>query len=106
MNVVIIGNACEEAVLLRAGVKEARLVIAAREDDGENAFIALVSKDINPDISVLAVANSTAAIPRLKLARADMVFAPNAIGGRILVDLASGKSIEEDHQEFVDSTPI
>ena len=106
MNLVIVGNACEESILTRAGVKDARLVIAAKEDDGENAFIALVSKDINPDISVLAVAKSRAAIPRLKLARADMVFAPNAIGGRILVDLASGKSIEESNQEFVDSTPI
>ena len=106
MNLVIVGNACEESILTRAGVKDARLVIAAKEDDGENAFIALVSKDINPDISVLAVANSRAAVPRLKLARADMVFAPNAIGGRILVDLASGKTIEESNQEFVDATPI
>ena len=102
---IVTGNACEESVLIRAGVKDARLVIAAREDDGENAFISLVAKDINPRISVLAVANTTAAMPRLKLARADLVFAPNAIGGRILVELASGNNLEASHSEFVDSTP-
>ena len=81
-------------------------MIAAREDDGQNAFIALVAKDINPNIAVLAVANSTEAIPRLKLARADLVFAPNALGSRLLVDLAMGKEIPEAHDNFIDKAPI
>lgn len=99
---VIRGDACEESVLIEAGIRSARLIIAARDDDGSNAFISLVAKDINPEISVLAVANSVAAIPRLKLASADLVFAPNALGGRLLVDLAMGKDIAEDHRDLID----
>ena len=100
---VITGNACEENVLVDAGVRKARLVIAAHDDDGENAFISLVSKDLNPKILILAVASSEKAIPRLKLARADAVFAPHVLGGRLLVDLAMGKQIAQEHQDLLDS---
>jgi len=98
---VIRGNPCEESVLNEAGIESARLVIAAQEDDGQNAFISLVSKDLKDGISVLAVANSVQAIGRLKLAGADLVFAPNALGGRILVDLVMGKEISEDHRDLI-----
>jgi voltage-gated potassium channel len=101
---VITGNACEESVLREAGIATARLVIAARDDDGENAFIALVSKDINPEVSVLAIASSAKAIPRLKLARADLVFAPHVLGGRLLVDLATGKELSAEQRELLEGT--
>ena len=99
---VIAGNACEESVLMAAGVDKGRLVIAARDDDGENAFISLVAKDLNPKVLVLAVASSEKAIPRLKLARADAVFAPHVLGGRLLVDLAMGKQIAEEHNDLLE----
>ena len=98
---IVRGNPWEEPVLDEAGIKTARLVIAAQQDDGQNAFIALVAKDLKKDVSVLAVANSVKAIGRLKLARADLVFAPNALGGRIMVDLAMGKEISEDHRDLI-----
>ncbi|MGH7995692.1 MAG: NAD-binding protein, partial [Opitutaceae bacterium] len=65
---VVEGDATDDAVLEEAGIRHARLVIAAREDDGENAFIALGSKELNPNARVLAVASSAASIRRLKLA--------------------------------------
>jgi len=68
---VVKGNPSHEKILLEAGVKTARLVIAAREDDGDNAFISLVAKDLNPQVRVLAVATTAGAISRLKLAQAD-----------------------------------
>ena len=98
---IVRGNPWEESVLDEAGIKTARLVIAAQQDDGQNAFIALVAKDLKKDVSVLAVANSVKAIGRLKLAKADLVFAPNALGGRIMVDLAMGKEISEDHRDLI-----
>ena len=38
---VIEGDATSEEVLKQAGIQRARMVIAAREDDSENAFIVL-----------------------------------------------------------------
>lgn len=99
---IIRGNPCEESILTDAGIQSARLVIAAQQDDGQNAFISLVAKDLKEDISVLAIANSVSAIARLKLARADLVFAPNALGGRIMVDLVMGKEISEDHRDLIE----
>jgi voltage-gated potassium channel len=78
------------------------MVIAAREDDGENAFIALVSKDLNPSVRLLAVASSALSIRRLKLARADLVFSPAAVGSRLLADLVEGNEISPAFQDLLE----
>jgi voltage-gated potassium channel len=95
----IIGDAVEDAVLEQAGIRQALLVIAASEDDAENALITLTAKDLNPKVRVLALAETPEHIPRLKRARADLVFAPAAVGGRLLATLVEGKTIEP---EFLD----
>lgn len=102
---VVKGNPSDERILLEAGAKTARMVIAAREDDGENAFISLMAKDLNPQVQVLAVASSAAAIPRLKLAQADLVFAPAALGGRLLVNLVEGNNISCEFEDLLVGEP-
>jgi voltage-gated potassium channel len=102
---VVKGSPSEEKVLLAAGAKTARMVIAAREDDGENAFISLVAKDLNPQVRVLALAGSAGAISRLKLAHADLVFAPSAVGGRLLVNLVEGSNISSEFQDLLEGEP-
>jgi voltage-gated potassium channel len=96
---VIYGDSSDDAVLKEAGIATAKLVIAAAEDDGENAFISLAAKDLNPNVEVLAIASSPRAIRRLKLARADAVFASAAVGSRLLANLVEGKQIPA---EFLD----
>lgn len=90
---VVEGDATNDGVLKQAGIEHARMVIAACEDDGENAFIALVAKDLNPKVRLLAVASSALSIRRLRLARADLVFSPAAVGSRLLADLVEGTEI-------------
>ena len=99
---VVEGDATDDAVLRRVGIQHARMVIAAREDDGENAFIALVAKDMNPNVRLLAVASSALAIKRLKLARADLVFSPAAVGSRLLADLVEGNQISPAFQDLLE----
>lgn len=93
------GDSSEDAVLEEAGIRRARLVIAGEDDDGENAFITLAAKDLNPAVRVLAVASSPRAIQRLKRAGADLVFAPAAVGSRLVADLVEGREIPD---EFLD----
>ena len=102
---VIAGDATNDAVLRQAGIQTARMVIAAREDDGENAFIALGAKDLNPNVRVLAVASSPLSIRRLKLARADLVFSPAAVGSRLLADLVEGNPILPAFQDLLEGHP-
>ena len=99
---VIEGDGTSDAVLRQACIHDARLIIAAREDDGENAFIALGAKDLNPNIRVLAVASSPLSIRRLKLARADLVFSPAAVGSRLLADLVEGNQILPAFQDLLE----
>lgn len=100
---VVRGEASDDATLEQAQIKSARMVIAATEDDGENAFIALAAKDLNPEVRVIAVASSARAIRRLTLARADVVFAPAAVGGRLLADLVQGQQIPEEFLDLLQS---
>jgi voltage-gated potassium channel len=96
-----VGDPTDEAVQLKAGVQKASMVIAAGDNDGDNAFITLLAKDLNPEVRVLAVANAINAIGRLKLARADLVFAPAAVGSRLLADLAEGDRISDEFRDLL-----
>ncbi len=99
---VIEGDPTDDDVLCQAGIHRARMVIAAGEDDGENAFIALVAKDLNPNVKMLALASSALVIRRLKLARADLVFSPAAVGSRLLADLVEGIEISPEFQDLLE----
>ena len=99
---VIEGDATSEEVLRQAGIQHARMVIAAREDDSENAFIVLAVKEMNPHVPVLAVASSAISLRRLKLARADMVFSPAAVGSRLLADLVEGNQILPEFRDLLE----
>ncbi|MDA3921100.1 MAG: NAD-binding protein [Salinisphaera sp.] len=95
------GDTSDDKVLHKAGISKARLLIAADDDDGENAFICLAAKDINPDLKVLAVASSRRAIRRLKLARADVVFAPIDVGTRLLANLVEGEELPAQFRDLL-----
>jgi voltage-gated potassium channel len=102
---VVRGDPSEDTVLKEAGIDKARLIIAARDDDVENAFISLAAKDLNPDIRVLAVAGSARSIRRMNLARADLVFAPVAVGSRLMANLVEGNSIPAEFQDLLKGRP-
>ena len=102
----IIGDPMDEAIQLKAGVRKAVMVIAAADNDGDNAFITLLAKDLNPEVRVLAVANAINAIRRLKLARADLVFAPAAVGSRLLADLAQGDRIPDEFRDLLEGGEV
>lgn len=99
---IVRGDPSEESVLKEAGIDNARMIIAARDDDWENAFIALVAKDLNPEVKVLAVASSGQSIRRLQLARADLVFSPAAVGSRLLANLVEGNEISSEFQDLLE----
>jgi voltage-gated potassium channel len=102
----IIGDPTDEAVQLKAGIRKAVMVIAAGDNDGDNAFITLLAKDLNPEVRVLAVANAINAIRRLKLARADLVFAPAAVGSRLLANLAEGDQISDEFRDLLEGGEV
>jgi voltage-gated potassium channel len=95
-------EASEDSILRKADIDTARMLVAAGDDDGENAFISLVAKDLNPNITVVAVASSARSIRRLKLARADVVFASAAVGSRLLANLVEGNAIPGEFRDLLE----
>jgi voltage-gated potassium channel len=83
----IIGDAAEDEVLAAAGVERAKGLIAVVDNDGDNVFIALSAKGVNPSIFVVARAENEGSEPKLKKAGADRVVSPVAIGGRRMAAL-------------------
>ncbi|HEY3757226.1 MAG TPA: NAD-binding protein [Opitutaceae bacterium] len=98
---IIVGDATADDILKEAGIQSARMIVAATEDDGENAFIVLSAKEQKPGLRALAVANSAQSTRRLKLAHADLVFSPVAVGARVLADLVEGGAIASEFQDLL-----
>jgi hypothetical protein len=51
---------------------------------------------------VLAVASSAISLRRLKLAHADRVFSPEAVGSRLLADLVQGNQILPELRDLLE----
>lgn len=100
---VVTGDVGDDQVLKQAGIAQADLLIAAQDDDNENAYTSLAAKDLNPELRVLAVASSRHAIRRLKLAGADLVFAPAEVGSRLLANLIEGETLPQAFRDLLNS---
>jgi voltage-gated potassium channel len=98
----VVGDPAEEATLRSAGIGRARMLVAAADDDSENAFVSLLAKDLNAGIRVLAVASSQRSIRRLKLARADIVFAPSVVGSRLVANLIEGAEFPAEFADLLE----
>ncbi len=99
---VVRGPAGSEDVLRKAGIENARMVVAAQDDDGENAFIVLAAKNLNPQVRIVATARTIRSLHLLKLAGADLVFAPAAVGSRLLANLVEGNEISSEFADLLE----
>jgi voltage-gated potassium channel len=81
------GDATEDAILERAGVRRARGLIATTANDATNMYIVLSARVLNPTLRIVARAADEASVPKLLRAGADRAISPYAIGGHRLAHL-------------------
>lgn len=81
---VISGNPSDEQPLHEANISEARAVIAATENDAEDAFSILTAQELSPETRIIAAATARENIQKLRRAGADTVLSPAMIGGQLL----------------------
>lgn len=81
-HVSLLGSALEESVLREAGIDRARAIVAAMPSDPDNVFVALSARDLNPQITVHARAETPHGMRRLRLAGAEQVISIHHLGGR------------------------
>ncbi|HEX6221859.1 MAG TPA: potassium channel protein [Acidimicrobiia bacterium] len=85
---VIHGDATHNDVLELAGVESADAVVACVEDDSDNLVIALSVKSLRPDLRVVCRATELESERKLRLAGADAVVAPQAVGAERIAMMA------------------
>ena len=77
----IIGDAGDEDILEKAGIKRARALVAVLATDTANVFLVLTARQLNPDIYIMARASSPMVRKKLIVAGANQVESPYDIGG-------------------------
>lgn len=93
---VLVGDPSDEEPLESVGIEHARAIIAATNDDAEDAFAILTARELNPGARIVAAATNRDNVEKLRRAGADTVLSPALIGGRLLVRSALGESGVED----------
>lgn len=84
---VIAGDAGEDAVLEKAGIRTARGLIVTSGDDASNIYIVLSARVLNPELHIVSRAADESSVPKLMRAGANRAISPYAIGGRRLAHL-------------------
>ncbi len=82
------GRGSDDEVLQRAGIGQARAVIACIDSDAENIFVTLTARELRPDIQIVARAAEEASERKLIRAGASEVVSPYKVSGRTMANVA------------------
>jgi len=93
--ILISGDATNDEVLLKAGLKTAKTIIACLPNDANNLFIVLSAKACKNDVQIIARASQKPTIEKMKIAGAHHVIMPDSIGGTHMASLVSSPDVIE-----------
>jgi voltage-gated potassium channel len=86
-DLVLMGDAMDDDVLLAAGIARARGLVCAVSSDADNLYITLTARDLNKDLMIVARANDEAAVGRLIKAGANKVVSPVITGSNQMAQM-------------------
>jgi voltage-gated potassium channel len=84
----VLGDASNEEVLERAGIRRARALISAVDSDERNVYIVLTARSLRPDLYIVARSSHPDSADKLRRAGADRVVSPYTLSGRRMASLA------------------
>ncbi len=91
----LLGDATEEDALLEAHVGDAKTVVTTLPSDADNVFITLTSRNLKPDLQIIARGEFPSTEKKLIQAGADRVVLPAATGAMRMAALITRPSIVE-----------
>jgi voltage-gated potassium channel len=103
---VIRGDATHNDVLELAGIHSAQSLIACVTDDSDNLVIALSVKSLRNDVRVICRATEPESERKLRLAGADAVVAPQAVGAERLALMAQQPELAQIFDIMVNGSPV
>lgn len=95
---VITGDATQDEVLIRAGVKRESALITTLPNDADNLFIVLSARNLNSKLTIISRASDDNSDVKLKIAGANNVIMPDKVGGAHMASLV----MKPDVVEFID----
>lgn len=95
-HLVLVDDPSDEAALERVSLEKAKAVVAATNNDADDALSVLTARQLQPDIRIVAAATERENVPKLRRAGADTVISPAVLGGHLLVQSAMGREGMED----------
>jgi len=75
------GDPADENVLISAGIKKAKSLVACMETDKENVYLILEAGELNPNLELAAKYDSPHTQSKLRKAGASRLVCPSRIGG-------------------------
>lgn len=100
---VIHGDASEEEVLERAGIRRARVLTTVLSDDATNVFVTLTAREMNPDLTIISRGEHRRTASKLRSCGADTVVMTTNIGAAKISQMILQPAADELLDRFVDT---
>lgn len=91
---VVDGDAAEEHVLERAGIRRASTLATVLSEDAVNVFVTVTARAMKPDLTIIARGENPRTEKKLVSCGADQVVLPTAIGAKKLAQMIIRPSAE------------
>ena len=91
------GDATGEDILLQAGIKRAKGLLALLDSDPDNLFLVLTARELNPTLYIVSRANELSSEKKILRAGADQVITPFISAGKNIANavlVGSGADVE------------
>lgn len=89
------GDATEDEVLIKAGIKSARSLITTLPNDADNLYVVLTARSLKHDLKIISRASSESSEKKLRMAGVDSVVMPERVGGAHMATLIAQPDIVE-----------
>jgi voltage-gated potassium channel len=89
------GDSTKDDVFIKAEIKKARAIVACLPKDADNVYVVLAAREKCPNVEIIVRATSSEAVSKLKMAGANQVILPAAIGGSHMASLITNPNVSE-----------
>ncbi len=88
---LIIGDAADRSTLMKAGLKDAELVILSTNDDAVNIYLSIYCRRLNPELRIVSRITHERNLEAIHRAGADFVLSYAQLGAESVISLIQGR---------------
>lgn len=101
------GDATNDEVLIKAGIKTAQSLITTLPNDADNLYVVLTARSLKHDLKIISRASNDSSEKKLRMAGVDSVVMPERVGGAHMATLIAQPDIVEflEHLTVHSDTP-